>query len=77
LREHSEEQIKEIIAGKRKVLLRATDDVYTQADAANLSARFSGCCGLAQCVAGYHFRRDVDGDELSRENLAQRGWSIS
>ena len=51
-----EEQIKNIVKGTRGVLLRATEGVSndpSDEQSLDLRVRFQGCCGLAQCVAGY------------------------
>ncbi len=45
--------IEKVIAGTRSVLMRCTDELRADATALDLRTRFQGCCGLAQCVAGY------------------------
>lgn len=52
----AEELIRNIIEGTRDALLRATQEdckPLPAPAAPDLTARFQGCCGLAQCIAGY------------------------
>lgn len=53
---HTEEELKKIVGRTRDALLRATAyDAAAGPGTAelSLSARFDGCCGLAQCIGGY------------------------